>query len=903
MMSQPPDPDTPPDATRPADRPSCQPHGWVLVLDPERLRVVQASHNMEELTGRPAREAIGKSVKDLLGSRADEALQRAMGQADNDTVGPVDAFVTAELRRFDVWLHGHWGAGGLVLEIEPATPAPDAARFLASVGNAIRRYRAAPDVAALTRAAAADLRRLTGYDRAVVVRMGGTAAAVVATDANPHRPVRGGDAVALDLIAADNRHLLELNRLRLIADSMADAVPLVPDTNPVSGCPADLGRAVLRMPEADLILLARAAGIRSVLTISLMTGGHLWGLVWCDSLLPRRPPPAVRALCEAIGEIIAAQIAAIEDRALAAARVAATRVMGRIAAGLRGADNIVAACRGLAGELLSLFEADGLLVMVDGSASASGFSPPANRWLALLETGEGARQDGVTHAVGLHATDPHDANGVGAVLRIDITAGGQLVLLRSRAGPWTLPQQEAAAELHRLLVERHAEIYRARAEVQLHRMAFYDPVTELPNRAFLMQELQRVMAVGQNAALLVITLDRFKALKSTLGEAGSDALMAAVARRLQECLGPGDQLARIDTGEYAVLMSAGNGGDAATMLFHTVREALKTPIALDGRDLFVTVSFGLVESAAAHGSADEVVRNAEIAAYEAEAGGGGSRAFEAEMRARLTERYALYDKLRHAIYFGNAIQTHYQPIVDLASGDLLGFEALARWQDPERGFIPPVDFIPLAEETGLIVPLGNQVLVQACRNIARWNRGRQGRPLYVSVNLSPYQMDSSRLDLPRWVKGVLQLTGADPSHLVLEITESGLIAKAGQGLTLLQNLRDLGVTLAIDDFGTGYSSLSYLQRLPVNMIKVDRSFVAGMDTAPKGTEMVKTIVQLAQVMGFSVVAEGIETDQQADRLRDLGCAKGQGYHYAKPLPPDQAAAMAAGSLPWRAAAE
>ncbi|MFM2045064.1 MAG: hypothetical protein RLY86_3640 [Pseudomonadota bacterium] len=920
---------TPSSSAQPGGLPSAwpasiQPHGWLLVLAPDTLTILQASTNIDDLSGIPAAALCGRSLADALGQRAARLVRRAVAAARADTVGPVECGIATPAGRRGAWLYGHWGAGGLILEIEPSSRPASVTRALAGVGAAIRRYRAATDIQGLAAAVAADMLRLSGFDRAVVLRLGPprgqTAPIVVAAAGTGPLPAPGAPFMGA-VIGAEARAALELNRVRLIADAPAAPVGIEPPLNPLTGLSPDTGRTGLRAPLEKVTRALETEGARALMTISLMTAGRLWGVIWCDGTRPLRPAPALRAICEAVGEIAAAQIAALEEREQAARRMGATRTLAQLAAALRDGDDIAGILADHAADLGELFSPDGWQVTVDGVLRSGGIPLSAAAVMAVLEEvppdprlqAQPQAQPpapppalppavipAVVQADGIvHVTAP----GVGAVLRIDVPLGGHLLIARGAARPWSPADLETAVDLHRILADRHAELYRARTERQLHRLAFYDPVTDLPNRAYLMQDLQREMAGGGDASLLVLTLDRFKALKGSLGDDLSDNLLALVARRLEGCLGEGDLLVRVDSGAFAVLLRRERPADSAAVLSFAVKEALKAPIAVAGREIFVTLSQGLVPSARLHGLAADVLRNAEIAAYEAEATGGGARSFDSTMRAKLTERYALYDRLRHAIYFGNAIRTAYQPIVDLDTGELCGFEVLARWDDPERGPIPPSDFIPVAEETGLIVPLGNQVLVQACRNVTAWNRGRlaadpDARPLTLSVNLSPFQLDPAKLDLVRWVKGVLQLTGADPTWLVLEITESGLIANAAAAVDVLRSLRDLGVGLAIDDFGTGYSSLSYLQRLPVGAIKIDRSFVAAMDGGRQGVEMVRTIVQLARIMNFSVTAEGVESDHHLALLRSLGCRRGQGYFFARPLAADMATRLAAGERPW-----
>ncbi|MFC7332755.1 EAL domain-containing protein [Rhodocista pekingensis] len=870
-----------------------QPHGWLLVLDRDTGRIVQASANIAELTGRAAADCLGLTVAELLGPPVADPLARAMLGA-GDSVGPFDCRLPCGDRPRELWGLGHRQPTGLLLELVPNENPANTGPLLAGLCGAVRSYRSSPGIDTLLRAAVADLRRTIGYERALAIRFDRQGnALMVVEDSAVSAGSMLGERVAATLIPAESRAHWETTRLCAVPDVLEATVPLVPALNPLTGQPPDMTRLALRPGSPGLSAYVQERGVRAVLLVSLMSGGRLWGLLAGFDPQPRRLSPSVCALAEALGEIAAAQISVMEERASAGARLAASRSIERLTAALRANHDLAAAVEERRDDLHILFAPDAWVAYIDGEMRSEG-TPPSPGWLMeMLERTDVERRDGV-----VAACEPEAPGDYRAVLRIEAAPDAWLLILRRSPEPWTAGELDSAQELHRLMVERHAELYRVRTEMRLHRLAFYDPVTELPNRSFLLQDLQRALAVGEDPALLIISLDRYKTLAGSLGFTAADRLVAAVARRLEGCLGPGDKLARVDGGEFAVLVPAARGAEGAGLISHAVREALRNPVEVEGREVFVTASLGVVSSAQAHGLPMEVLRNAEIAALEAESSGGGTRSFEAAMRARLTERYDLYDRLRRAVYFSGGIRTAYQPIVDLADGRLLGFEVLARWQDPDRGEISPSEFIPIAEETGLIVPLGNQILMQGCRQIGRWNKLRPDCPLYVSVNLSPYQMDPGRIDLARWVRGVLELTGADPSWVKLEITESGLIANASNAVEVLHRLRDLGVGLAIDDFGTGYSSLSYLQRLPVESIKIDRSFIAGMGESVQGTELVRTIVQLARILGFSVVAEGIETPDQLEQVRALGCGRGQGFHFAKPLTPWEAEALVQGAAPW-----
>ncbi|MFV3127407.1 EAL domain-containing protein [Niveispirillum sp. KHB5.9] len=858
-----------------------QPHGWLMVLDAADRRLIQASANLSFLLGRPVEDALGREVGDLLGPVASRALDRAIAQAGADAIGPVALRLDRDGERLRLIAHGHWDAGGLILEIEAASPLGDAGMVAAGFGAAIRRYRHIGDVADLAHAVAQDLRRLTGYERVLFVRMPEGSPGQVLAEAAAIG-AEGGLAEGFVPLRPLETTLLELNRARLVRDMGAQPVPLVPTINPVTGVPVDLSRASLRHPTNLFQGHARRRRVRGVLAVTLLVGGRLWGYLWCESVTPHSVSPSVRALCEALGEIVAAQIATLEERATIAARTAAARGLARLGRLLRQGVNLTDGLIAAHPAMRELLPHAAMVVGIEGSHWSSQDLFPMPYWLDQLGRMGAARREGIAWRAG--------------VLGIDVP-DGHVVLLRQGGSVWTQAELEVAQELHHLLAERQAEIYRRRTEQQLHVMANFDRATGLPNRAHILQALQQALGVDADIAVTVIGLDRFRAVKAALGEADADALLAAVGKRLRDCLPSDDLVGRIDTGEFAVL-SFDNGLERVEQLAHTVRDALRAPLSVAGREMFVTASLGVVPTADGASDATALLRDAEIASAEAEAaGGGGKRIFDAAMRARLTERHVIYDRLRQAIYFSNGVRPVFQPIVRLADGELTGFEALARWTDAEHGPIPPTTFVAVAEQTGLIVPLGNHILVQSCRQIAKWNRDRADRPLYVSVNLSPYQLDPSRLDIVRWVTGVLEMTECKPEWLRLEITESGLIGQGGDAIAILQGLRDLGIALSIDDFGTGYSSLAYLQNLPVDTIKIDRSFVTGMARDEKGMALVSAILHIAGIMEFGVVAEGVETEAQEELLRRMGCDRAQGYLFAKPLEADMATALVHGAIP------
>jgi diguanylate cyclase (GGDEF)-like protein/PAS domain S-box-containing protein len=429
---------------------------------------------------------------------------------------------------------------------------------------------------------------------------------------------------------------------------------------------------------------------------------------------------------------------------------------------------------------------------------------------------------------------------------------------------------------------------RKRAEEQLLHDAFHDALTGLPNRALFMDHAK--MAIhrsrrneGRLFAALFLDLDRFKVINDSLGHMIGDQLLVGIARRLETCLRPGDTVARLGGDEFTILLEDLLDKEDAVEVAERVQDIVSQPFNIGGHEVFTTASIGIAPSTIGYDHADDLLRDADTAMYRAKMLGKKRHVmFDKAMHERAVKLLQLEIDLRRAVdrqeFFLN-----YQPIISLATGEISGFEALIRWQHPERGLVPPDEFISVAEETGLIIPIGQWVLRVACQQMQEW-RGQitDGRPLTMCVNLSGKQF--SQPELTEQVAAILRETGLPSSCLKLEITESMVMENIDTAIGMLTQLRALGVELAIDDFGTGYSSLSYLHRFPINTLKIDRSFVSRMLDNNENEEIVRTIVTLARSLEMNVVAEGVETTGQLEQLRSLGCDFGQGYLFSKPLP-------------------
>ena len=428
---------------------------------------------------------------------------------------------------------------------------------------------------------------------------------------------------------------------------------------------------------------------------------------------------------------------------------------------------------------------------------------------------------------------------------------------------------------------------------ELSRQAFYDSLTGLANRALFDDRVQHALAHadrrGHRLAVLLLDLDGFKIINDSLGHQAGDQVLVMVAQRIKACCRLSDTVARLGGDEFAVLLEEGVDEEEAKGVAGRLLEILREPFLVKGREMTVGGSIGIAIHEEAAGSTEDLLRDADAAMYCAKSRGRDRyELFEPSMHTRAVQLFELNTDLQKGLDQGQFV-VHYQPILDLAAEELQGVEALVRWQHPERGLLAPDEFIPVAEQSGLIVPLGTWVLREACRQVQAWREEFPDRKPSVSVNLSPRQLYEP--DLVAQVRAVLEETGFDPGGLILEITEGALLQGVEETKRKLADLKQLGVRLAIDDFGNGSTTLAYLGEFPVDILKIDRSFIRGMCDNPEGRILVQAILDLARALKLDTVAEGIELKEQRTELLTSGCASGQGFFFAEPVAPEQIAGL------------
>ena len=498
------------------------------------------------------------------------------------------------------------------------------------------------------------------------------------------------------------------------------------------------------------------------------------------------------------------------------------------------------------------------------------------------------------------------AYAVAPLVAADAVVVGTICVVDPHPHQWTASETTGLVDLAEALVmeiELRSDLT-AKRETQEHLLynSLHDALTGLPNRSLFTERLRHSMRRAARHpddmfAVLFLDLDRFKDVNDNLGHFAGDELLRAVARRLEACLRPEDTVARLSGDEFAILLESITETSDAGRVAERIEEALLFPINVGGSEVTTSASLGIVTSAMSQDQPEQLLRSADMAMYRAKAAGRARyEMFDRAMHTDALAKLQLETDLRRAVEEGE-FRLHYQPLISLSTGRITGLEALLRWYHPERGIVQPAEFIPLAEETGLIVRISRWILNEACRQLREWQGSHpREEPLSIDVNLSVKQFNQP--DLVDQVDSALRASGIFPGCLRLEITEPALIDKGLSAMPLLARLKQLGAQIYLDDFGTGYSSLVYLHRLPLDAIKIDRALVGTMDTDDKNLRLVRTIITFAQIVGVRVEAEGISTAEQLRELRALNCEHGQGYLFSAPLPAAAVGELLAADPAW-----
>jgi len=917
---------------------SIQPHGVLLVARPIDLKVVFASANTESVLGKPPASILGRRLEDCLhpGVYANLIRQDQQGSAVFEPLRSHHFSIDQSHLHFEIRHCNDM----VYVEIETEAAESESESLPAIAQRMVGRMRSATSLQQLLQMAATELRKLTGYDRVMTYQFAEDGhGIVVAEDADPAlEPYLGLHYPASD-IPVQARRLYLLQRIRVIGDCDYSPVPILADPSMAGedghAPPLDLTYCNLRSISPVHIQYLKNMDVGATLTLSLIVDDELWGILVCHHRTPHLPSPAIRSSCDLISQMTSFLIRArLELDALEEAARAAESVE-EIAAQMHRQDEICPALVGAESHLLSLVGASGALICFEGNCQTVGRTPPAQYALQIMNRLHAISGGKVFSHTSLPELLPGFANlkdVASGIMLMPIlgsqenailwfrpeyvetvswggnpekpvefdAASGRISPRRSfevwktevenRSTPWRPNDARAANELRRMISDHLL----AKAEGTFSSLGLTDTLTLLPNRRRLQNELRmRAEPCGaQHAgldqsdaaqlAVILINLDRFKQVNEAFGHAIGDQLLLQVTRRLAKVVTQDTLLARLGADEFAVLCS-GPMAAQTDAIVDQINHLLASPFQLAGKPFRITASLGIASSA---NGEHELLRAADTAMHFAKRSGRNKQAaFDKMLHEAAVKSLELQQDMYRAVE-ANEFRPVYQPIVSLENGTLIGFEALLRWFHPAKGMIPPLDFIPLAEETGLIVQIGKKVLEDAVATTRKWTE-IYARPLKIHVNVAAPQLLGEAF--VQDVRTILGDAAPISPALSIEVTESVLMRDAA--VETLTSLKNLGVEISIDDFGTGYSSLAYLQKLPVDVVKIDKTFIDKIAIDPKSKEFLRVLLALTQTLDLSAIAEGVETAAQRDVLVELGCGMAQGYYFSRPLDPKAAEAL------------
>jgi diguanylate cyclase (GGDEF)-like protein len=909
-----------------------QPHGAVLAVLADAGLVTHASANLLAILGRPAEAVLGRPLAEAVG----EAACRVLLSPDPRDGAAVETAVRLPGRDGGILqLRAHRSGPRICVDIEPV-PRREAGQEppIVMAQSILETFRQTASIGELCESAVRGLKAITGFDRVMAYRFAADGHGEVIAEARAAEldPYLGLRYPATD-IPPQARRLYLRRSVGAIADAGYQPVPLLADPALDDGTPLDLTHSALRSVSPLHREFMRNMKTAASLTVGLAHGQDLWGMLVCHHATPRIAGPELRAIADMIGRVASLLLAPLGEAQVYAERLERNATLRTLVGRLAGTVPMREAFAAAATELLDLVNAAGVTVRLSGDLLHHGRIPPpaaAERALAVLHAEAGGAVLAVDD-LGLRFRQLADctAAGSGALLlplardtddailwfrpelRRTVIWGGNpdeaatsdpvTARLSARASfaawqqtvsghsaPWTELDLAMARELHRAVAAETAQ----RTKAELARLRHYDALTGLPNRSLLLDRLaEAARDTGPAAALLFLDLDRFKAVNDTMGHAAGDALLVEVARRLLAAGGPDNLTARLGGDEFVVLCR-GLDRTAVAGLAERVRQAIEAPYEIAGRACHVSASIGI--AFADQLEELDLVQAADMAMYVAkQRGGNREMTFERSLYERAARQFELDHDLRDALGGNDQFVLVYQPQfwIDAGSLRLVGFEALLRWRHPRHGWMSPKLFIPQAEQSGLILPLGEWVLAHALREGRALQRASPDTPLQLAVNVS-----AAQLARPGFCSGLaeaLHAEGFPPTALCLEVTEGTLTDVAAA--YVLAEVRKLGVHVAIDDFGTGYSSLFHLRRLPADVVKLDGGFVQDVAGDARGVNFIGAVIALARAAEKAVVVEGIETQAQFDIAAAAGADIVQGVLFAQPLYAKAAAELAARS--------
>jgi len=892
---------------------SIQPHGVLVAADTETMRITHASTNLASWFGVPAPEALGLPLENIIGPDICEAAKLALA-SENYLHGNILSREVALPDGSPGAILAHLNQGRIIIEIEPGAPGGAFDLAIERAQTVIAKLQDTSSLEGLCQRVASEVHSLTAYDRVMIYRFDpdGNGEVIAESRAAEVEPFLGLRYPASD-IPPQAMRLYLLQRVRQIPD--IDYAPAgILSAAGLAAPVLDLSCAALRSVSPVHLEYLRNMGVGGTLAISIIQEQKLWGMIVCHNRGPLAPSAGLRALCDLIGQWMGLLIAQVLEREALSAQIETQRLLAVISRGVEHAAWVAEGLVDSAPSLLKLVESAGVYIRLGRKNLTAGKVPPGSLPLEILNTLLTGQTESIVAVDDLGKRHPEFealADCATGVLVLPIATSGEAIvwfrpevqsmvswggdklnkvqinrstgavsprksfaawreLVKGQSRPWRPADIAAALELRRVVIRallRHTE-------AELIRVSNADPLTGLANRRVLQQRMGRWLA-GEPpgpAALLFCDLDRFKTVNDSLGHHAGDQLLHEVAGRLLALLDPNHLLVRLGGDEFVIFCENISETDALTLARNVLR-IFETPFTVNGQPYRASTSVGI---AFADNASGDLLREADAAMYEAKRQGANCAVvFQNGMHKKVMNTLRTEQDLFLAVERGE-LQVHYQPIVALPGGNVTGYEALARWLHPVRGWVPPADFIPLAEQTGLINEIGHFVTARAISALA----ALPDPGLDMAINVSAHQLKHSTFATE--LAALCARHDVAPSRIILEVTESTLMQD--EAVAEIAAIRALGCRVAIDDFGTGYSSLSYMRRLPVNIIKIDRSFTAPLGRDETAAPFLRAIVDLVATLDLQVIAEGVETAEQRETLGALGCRYAQGYLFGKPQP-------------------